>query len=91
MSESLRDNLFKPLSPITCRGVGMATELARDIRWLREHAQELQDKYPDMYVAVYDGGVIAADKDLKKVYDKARPYGERAIIKYVFPGDLFVL
>lgn len=69
----------------------MKTDLAQDIRWLRKHSQELQDKYPDMYVAVYSGKVIAADKDLRKVYEKARPYGERAIIKYVFPGDLFVL
>jgi len=69
----------------------MEAGLAQDIKWLREHAQELQNKYPDMYVAVYNGKVVAADKDLKKVYEKARPYGERAIIKYVFPGDLFVL
>lgn len=69
----------------------MGTKIARDMRWMREHAGELQSSYPDMYVAVHDGKVVAADKDLKKVYDKARPYGERAIIKYVFSGDLFVL
>jgi len=66
-------------------------ELAEDVKWLREHSLELQEKYPDMYIAVFNGKVIAADKDLKKVYDKARPYGERAIIKYIFSGDLFVL
>ena len=69
----------------------MVLELAQDIKWLRRHSQELQEKYPDMYVAVCDGKVIVSDKDLKKVYDKARPYGEKAIIKYVPSGDLFVL
>lgn len=69
----------------------MKAELAEDVKWLREHSLELQEKYPDMYIAVFNGKVIAADKDLKKVYDKARPYGERAIIKYIFSGDLFVL
>lgn len=69
----------------------MKAELAKDVKWMREHSFELQERYPDMYIAVYKGRVVAADKDLKKVYDKARPYGERAIIKYVFSGDLFVL
>lgn len=69
----------------------MKAKLAEDVKWMREHSLELQERYPDMYIAVYEGRVVAADKDLKKVYDKARPYGERAIIKYVFSGDLFVL
>lgn len=69
----------------------MAARIADDMKWIRENARELQSSYPDMYIAVYDGKVVAADKDLKKVYEKARPYGERAIIKYVFSGDLFVL
>jgi len=69
----------------------MKAELAEDVKWLREHSLELQERYPGMYIAVFEGRVIAADKDLKNVYDKARPYGERAIIKYIFSGDLFVL
>ena len=69
----------------------MKAELAEDVKWLRDHSLELQERYPGMYIAVFKGKVIAADKDLKKVYDKARPYGERAIIKYIFSGDLFVL
>lgn len=69
----------------------MALEVAEDIRWIRQHTNELQQKYPDMYVAVYKGKVIAADKDMRKVYEAARPYGEKAIVKFVFSGDLFVL
>ena len=69
----------------------MKAELAEDVKWLREHSLELQERYPGMYIAVFKGEVVAADKDLKNVYDKARPYGERAIIKYVFSRDLFVL
>jgi hypothetical protein len=39
------------------------------MKWMRKHARELRSKYPDMYVAVYEGRVI--DKDLKKAYGKA--------------------
>lgn len=72
-------------------GETMAAEVAEGIKWLREHTQELQEKYPDMYVAVYQGKVIAADKEFGKVYEKAKPYGEKAVIEYVFSGDLVVL
>lgn len=69
----------------------MAVEIAEDVRWIRAHSRELQEKYAGMYVAVHEKKVIAADKDPKKVYDVARHYGEKAIIKYVLSGDLFVL
>jgi hypothetical protein len=62
----------------------MSVGFAEDMKWMREHARELRSKYPDMYVAVYEDGVVAADKDLKKVYEKAQPFGDRAIIKYFF-------
>ncbi|MEM2212481.1 MAG: DUF5678 domain-containing protein [Candidatus Bathyarchaeia archaeon] len=69
----------------------MVARIADDMRWIRENARELQSNYPDMYIAVYNGKVVAADKDLKRVYEIARPYSEKAIIKYVFSEDLFVL
>ncbi len=69
----------------------MSSGLAEDMKWIRGHARGLQKSYPDMYIAVHNCKVIAADKDLKKVYEKARPYGEKAVIKYVFSEDLFVL
>jgi uncharacterized protein YlzI (FlbEa/FlbD family) len=69
----------------------MATDIAQEIRWLREHYQELQEKYPDMYVAIYEGKVIAADRDFGKVYEKARPYGDKVVIEYISSGDLVVL
>lgn len=69
----------------------MGSELTESMRWIREHARELQNRYSDMYIAVHKGRVIAADRDLRNVYEKARPYGENVVIKYVFSGDLFVL
>jgi len=65
--------------------------LVDDIKWLRAHSQELQDRYPNMYVAVYKGRIIAADKNFGKVYEKAKPYGDKALIEFVFSGDLIVL
>jgi len=69
----------------------MEASLAEDFRWLREHAQELQGKYPNMYIAVYKGKVVAADREFGNVCEEAKRYGENAIIKYVFSGDLVVL
>jgi len=69
----------------------MEAEIAQDIRWLREHSQELQEKYPDMYVAVYKGKVIAVDKEFGRVYKKVKELGEKAVVEYIFSGDLVVL
>jgi len=48
----------------------MEAEIAQDSRWLRERSQELQERYPDMYVAVYKGKVIAVDKEFGRVYKR---------------------
>lgn len=69
----------------------MEVGLAQDVKWIREHAQELQVKYPNMYIAVYKGKVIASDREFGKVCEEAKRYGEGAIMKYVFSGDLVVL
>lgn len=69
----------------------MKTELTGDVKWIRDHHFELQQKYPDMYVAIYDGRVIAADKEFGKVYEKVERLKVDAIIKYIFSGDLIVL
>lgn len=65
--------------------------VVQDIRWLRERSQELQERYPNMYVAVYKGKVVAADREFGKVYEKVKQLGEKAIIEYIFSGDLVVL
>ena len=44
-----------------------------------------------MYVAVYNGKVVAADREFGKVYEKVKQLGEKAIIEYIFSGDLVVL
>jgi len=65
-----------------------------DVEWIRRHYEELQEKYPGMYVAVHRGRVIAASKDYSEVVKLA----SRKIasikdlaIDYVDSGDLFVL
>ena len=65
--------------------------LTSDVKWIRDHHLELQQKYPDMYVAVYKGEVVAAHKEFGKVYEKVEKIGVDAVIKYVFSGDLIVL
>jgi len=65
-----------------------------DAEWIRRHHEELQEKYPGMYVAVYQGKVIAASKDYSKVVKLASrevPSTRDLAIDYVDSGDLFVL
>jgi hypothetical protein len=64
----------------------------KDFEWLNSHYSELQKIYPNMYVAVKDGKVVAYGKEFGKVYDEAREkVGENFIMDYILSGDLFVL
>jgi hypothetical protein len=38
-----------------------------DEKWMSEHSRELQEKYPDQWVAVVKGEVVAAGKNLAEV------------------------
>jgi len=67
---------------------------SEDTEWIRRHYEELQEKYPGMYVAVYEGRVIAASKDYSEVVklaSKEVPSMKDLAIDYVYSGDLFVL
>ncbi len=64
----------------------------KDFEWLNAHYSELQKAYPNMYVAVKDGRVIAYGREFGKVYDEAREkVGEDFMIDYILSGEPFVL
>jgi len=65
--------------------------LTSDVMWIKDHHLELQQKYLDMYIAIYKRKVVAAHKEFGKVYQKVEKIGVDAVIKYVFSGDLIVL
>jgi hypothetical protein len=66
--------------------------IIKDFEWLNSHYSELQKIYPNMYVAVKDGKVVAYGKEFGKVHDEARKkVGENFIMDYILSGDLFVL
>ena len=44
----------------------------KDFEWLNSHYSEFQKNYPNMYVAVKDGKVVAYGKEFGKVYEEAR-------------------
>jgi len=73
----------------------LAVEMSRaikDFEWLNAHYSELQKAYPNMYVAVKDGKVVAYGKDFGKVYDEAKEkVGEGFIVGYILSGEPFVL
>ena len=52
-----------------------------DQRWTADHWMELVERYPDRWIAVFDGEVIAAGKDGEQVMREAREKtGERDIV-----------
>jgi len=64
----------------------------KDFEWLNSHYSELQKAYPNMYVAVKDGKVVAYGKEFGKVYDEAKGrVGEEFMIDYILSGEPFVL
>ena len=64
----------------------------KDFEWLNAHYSELQKAYPNMYVAVKDGKVVAYGKDFGKVYDEAKEkVGEGFIVGYILSGEPFIL
>ena len=64
----------------------------KDFEWLNAHYSELQKAYPNMYVAVKEGKVVAYGKDFGKVYDEAKEkVGEDFMIDYILSGEPFVL
>ena len=73
----------------------LAIEMSRaikDFEWLNAHYSELQKAYPNMYVAVKNGKVVAYGKDFGKVYDEAKEkVGEGFIVGYILSGEPFVL
>jgi len=38
-------------------------KLWRDIKWSREHSQELHDNYERTWVAIYDQQIVVSDKN----------------------------
>jgi len=66
--------------------------VVKDLEWLNAHYSELQKAYPNMYVAVKEGKVVAYGKDFGKVYDEAREkVGEGFIVGYILSGEPFIL
>lgn len=50
-------------------------EMEAEHAYWREHYEELKRQYPDHHVAVYNGRVIAASKDLFQFADMIRAQG----------------
>ena len=66
--------------------------IIKDFESLNSHYSELQKIYPNMYVAVKDGKVVAYGKEFGKVYDEARKkVSGNFIMDYILSSDLFVL
>ncbi|MFQ6073391.1 MAG: DUF5678 domain-containing protein [Methanosarcinales archaeon] len=59
-------------------------------KWIKENYQELQKKYPDMWIAVSNKEILAADKDYSKVKKEARKKNEDFMMEYILSGDVFV-
>lgn len=59
-------------------------------KWISEHYPELQEKYPDEWIAVHNNKVLAHGREFGKVRNRARKIEKEFTMKYVLSGDLFV-
>jgi len=47
----------------------------RDVMYLQEHYEELLDRYPEHWVAVYDQSVVGVDTDPERLIEQLRARG----------------
>jgi ABC-type enterochelin transport system ATPase subunit len=60
-------------------------EMKRDEKFLKENISKLKEQYPDKFVAIKNGKVIADGTDMNIVQDKLKKIGEDpAIISIEF-------
>jgi hypothetical protein len=65
---------------------------AKDFEWINKNYPMLQEKFPNMYMAVKDGKVITSNKEFGKVYEEARKkVGEDFVTDYILSGEPFLL
>ncbi len=63
----------------------------RDYKWITRRYAELQRKYPNRYVAVKDGKVVASGRQFGKVYDAATRRAKKDFVTgYILSGEPFV-
>ena len=58
-------------------------------RWLNEHRQDLQVRYPDRYVAIHANAVVASSDELGKLRTElaAKHLADRALVAFIeLPG-----
>jgi hypothetical protein len=64
------------------------TRFANDMDWIEAHYDELRALYPDQYVAVVNGNVVAHDPTISGVLAQLRPvYGaatSELAIKFIY-------
>ncbi len=64
----------------------------QDYNWLTKRYSELQGKYPNQYVAVKNGKVVAHGHELTKVYYNAkRKVRKNFVTEYILASEPFVL
>jgi hypothetical protein len=63
---------------------------SKDANWLHDHYDELQERYPDHWVAVYNEKVVAASSDIDEMFaelKKKNVLATKAYIKYLSTED----
>ncbi|MBM4031823.1 MAG: hypothetical protein FJ291_08575 [Planctomycetes bacterium] len=65
----------------------MATTTEQDDQWLAEHPEELT-RYPDEFIAVADGRIVAHGKVFADVLTQARNLGHEPLMARGFSPDV---
>lgn len=61
-----------------------------DNEWMREHAEELREKYPDKYIAVFHKKVVASCRSVPSQLNKLRGRIEKQGIPFEWVAAKFI-
>ena len=51
------------------------SKLDKDTKWLKKNYKEVQERYPNKFVAISNERILAADEDMEKVIEKTKEKG----------------
>ena len=60
-------------------------------KWLNEHYKELQDRYPDKYIAIQDDNILATGDTIEEAYMHAKSVSSKKfVLEYIQKQDIFL-
>lgn len=55
--------------------LGLLSKIEEDNKWLQQHYNELQEKYPNRFVAIHNKKVVATAKEMDEIIKTVKKEG----------------